>query len=93
MFDEVSGEDGSGIVHEQGLTSFDDEIPTDVSTGDRVELQINGAGLWAEVTVSNGHNLEGLSLDALEASNGTTIEIGDELQFNLSNIARCKHSG
>lgn len=63
-----------------------------MSPGNRVELQINGFGLWAEVTASNGHNLEGLSLEALEASNGTTIEIGDELQSNFSNIVRCTHS-
>lgn len=92
MFDEVSGEDGSGIVHEQELASFDEEIPTIVSPGDRVELQLDGSNFWVEVTASNEDSLEGLSLEPLEASNGIAIEIGDELQFNLSNIARCKHT-
>lgn len=92
MFDEVSGEDGSGIVHEQELASFDEEIPTIVSPGDRVELQLDGSSLWVEVTTSNEDSLEGLSLETLEASNGIAIEIGDELQFTLTNIARCKHT-
>lgn len=87
----MSGEDGSGIVHEQTPSSFEKEIPTSVEIGDKVELKINGIGFWAEVTSSNGHDLEAFSLEALEFSDGANVDIGDELHFNLSNIARCKH--
>lgn len=93
MFDEVNGEDGSGIVHEQELNSFEEDIPTNVSVGDKVELKINGKGFWAEVTGVTGSDVDGFSLDSLETSNGVEIDLGDELQFSLSNIARCLHSG
>ena len=92
MFDEVSGEDGSGVVHEQEQSCFGEEIPTSFNRGDIVELQIASVRFWAEVTTSNGRHIEISALEKLNASNGAMMDIGDVLQFNLSNIVRCKHA-
>jgi len=92
MFDVISGENGSGIMHElEQMDSFEDEIPTRVNIGDTVELQINGARFLAEVSGIDGTEVEGVALKSAGDLDDQYVEKGQELQFSLMHIVRCIH--
>ncbi len=91
MLDLASGEDGSGIVHEQELDSCDSEVSCEIEVGNTVELFVGGENIFARITDIDNPGIEGVVTKIPFASTNTGLEEHEIAQFGLANISRCIH--
>lgn len=52
----------------------------------------SGIGFWVRVTAETGSDLEGISLESLDAPDGVDVNSGDTLQFSLMRIDQWSHA-
>jgi len=90
MFDEISSDDGSGIGFSNHNGDACEGIDCEVREDDEVELTSEGAKISAMVTNITGNSVTGQIL-ALPFGADLELELGDVVEFTLSNINQCSH--